>query len=84
MLDCKFVECCTHTGLTDILLLAASQAYSTYRYKKKFTSASRVGEPQLCYTDANAAILLRTLLMVQTRTFAVHVEGTICLWQSPV
>jgi ABC-type uncharacterized transport system permease subunit len=70
--------------MTAILLLAASQACSTNRYKKKFTSASRVGELQLYYTDANAAVLLQTVLMVQTRTFAVHVEGMICLWQSPV
>jgi hypothetical protein len=57
---------------------------SINRYKKKRTSASRVCEPQLYYTDANAAVLLQTVLMVQTRTFAVQVEGTICLWQPPV
>jgi hypothetical protein len=60
--------------MTTILLLAASQAYNINRYKTKFTSVSRVGEPQLYYTDANAAVLLHTVLMVQTRTFAFHVE----------
>ena len=66
-----------------ILLFVASQAYGINRYRKKCTS-SRVGEPQLYYTDANAATLLQIVLMVQTRKFAVHVEGMICLWQSPV
>jgi hypothetical protein len=58
-------------------------AFSIDRYKKKVTLASRVREPHLYYKDANAAVLLQTALIMQTRTLALQVEKRICLEKSP-